>query len=258
MTWAIVDRVFKARVGLGGAAKAVLLSLANHCDKLGGSCFPGQDVIESETELSLDTIQRALAALELDGWIERWKRRVRGQWPSWEYQINVEKLIDRAAPYGSVDQAAPCGSVDTDRAAPCGLTEPHRAAPPGRTMRLKPILEPINEPSRARSTDDRPAPRQRADALGAGLNGQEQGSLSEGSQERRKPTASTTPARQPACSTEFRSEHACASGSVSRRICCGSMRSSKSRCATVCSSFRLRLATSPRVSRVGSQPIWRI
>src|SRR5262249_51235045 len=136
----------------------------------GGSCFPGQDVIQIETDLSLDTIQRACATLELDGWIKRKKRpSVRGQWSSWTYQINLEKLIYQAAPCGSVDQAAPCGPDNADKAAPSGFTKPHHAVSPGRTKRLEPVLKPIKEPyARERATKtDRGAPRQRVAALGA-------------------------------------------------------------------------------------------
>jgi hypothetical protein len=151
MAWAIVDRVFRTRVGKGGAAKAVLLSLANHCDASGGECYPGQEVIQAETELSLDTIQRQLADLASAGFIDRKKRpSVRGRWASWCYQINLTKLIDQTAPCGPDDQAAPCGPESSDQTAPCGVTEPHHAASPGRTMRLKPILKPTNKPSRAR------------------------------------------------------------------------------------------------------------
>jgi hypothetical protein len=127
MSWAIVDRVFRTDVG-GGAAKAVLLSLANHCDERGGECYPSQGLIQRETGLSLDTIQRQLALLELGGWFTRKKRpALRGRWPSWTYQINVEKLIDQAAPCGPVDQTAPCGPDSSDQTASCGFTRPRHA-----------------------------------------------------------------------------------------------------------------------------------
>jgi hypothetical protein len=166
MSWAVVDRVFKTTISEGAAANAIMLSLANHCDDDGGSCFPGQDTIQIETGLSLDTIQRVLPILETGGWIKRKKRPgARGQWPSWTYQINLGKLIDRAAPCGSVDQAAPRGLDKNDQAAPRGSTGPHHAASPGRKVRLEPVIEPIIEPSRARETDDG-GPRQRGGALG--------------------------------------------------------------------------------------------
>ncbi|UPT98885.1 helix-turn-helix domain-containing protein [Bradyrhizobium barranii subsp. apii] len=129
MTWAIVDRVFRTKIGEGGAAKAVLLSLANHCDEHGGKCYPNQETIQIETGLSLDTIQRQLANLELGEWIKRKKRPgVRGRWASWTYQINLAKLIDQAASCGPVDQAAPRGPDNSDQAASCGFTKPHHAA----------------------------------------------------------------------------------------------------------------------------------
>jgi hypothetical protein len=150
MAWVIVDRVLRTKFG-SASAKAVMIALANHCDEAGGSCYPGQEVIQAETELSLDTIQRQLADLTSAGFIDRKKRpAVRGRWASWCYQINLSKLIDQTAPCGPDDRAAPCGPESSDQAAPCGVTEPHHAASPGRTMRLKPILKPINKPSRAR------------------------------------------------------------------------------------------------------------
>jgi hypothetical protein len=150
MAWVIVDRVLRTKFG-SASAKAVMIALANHCDETGGSCYPGQEVIQAETELSLDTIQRQLGDLVSAGIIDRKKRpSVRGRWASWCYQINLTKLIDQTAPCGPDDRAAPCGQVSSDQAAPCGVTEPHHAASPGRTMRLKPVLKPINKPSRAR------------------------------------------------------------------------------------------------------------
>jgi hypothetical protein len=128
MAWAIVARVLKTKVG-SPSGKAVLLALANHCDEHGGNCYPSQEVIETLTELSVDTIQRQLVALESAGLIARKKRpAVRGRWASWAYQINLDKLADQAAPCGTVDHAAPCGPEVADQAAPCGFTGPHHAA----------------------------------------------------------------------------------------------------------------------------------
>jgi len=150
MAWAIVDRVFRTKFG-SASSKAVMVALANHCDEAGGNCYPSQEIIQSLTELSLDTIQRQLEALTSADFISRKKRpAVRGRWTSWSYQINLSKLIDPAASCGPDDQAAPCGKDNSDQAAPCGVTEPHHAASPGRTMRLKPVLKPFNKPSRAR------------------------------------------------------------------------------------------------------------
>jgi hypothetical protein len=149
MSWDVVARVFKTKVGTA-SAKAVLVALANHCDEQGGSCFPGQEVIHGLTELSMDTIQRQIPVLISSGFIVRKKRPgIRGRWASWSYEIQLDKLADHAAPCGPDDRAAPCGPDSSDQAAPCGVTEPHHAASPSRTMRLKPFLKPINKPSRA-------------------------------------------------------------------------------------------------------------
>jgi hypothetical protein len=150
MAWAIVDRVFRTKFG-SASSKAVMVALANHCDETGGSCYPSQEVIQSLTELSMDTIQRQLEVLTSGDFISRKKRpAVRGRWASWSYQINLSKLVDHAAPCGPDYQAAPCGMDNSDQAAPCGITRPHHAASPGRTMRLKPVLKPFNKPSRTR------------------------------------------------------------------------------------------------------------
>jgi hypothetical protein len=136
MAWAIVDRVFRTKFG-SASAKAVMVALANHSDEAGGNCYPSQEVIQSLTELSMDTIQRQLEALASGEFISRKKRPVvRGRWASWSYQINLSKLVDPAAPCGPDDQAASCGRDNSDLAAPCGVTEPHHAASPSRTMRL--------------------------------------------------------------------------------------------------------------------------
>jgi hypothetical protein len=153
MAWVIVDRVFRTKFGCA-SAKAVMVA-ANHCDEIGGNCYPGQEIIHAETELSLDTIQRQLEALTSGEFISRKKRPgVRGRWASWSYQINLSKLVDPAAPCGSDDQAAPCG-----------VTRPHHAVSPSRTMRLKPTLKPFNEPSRAKA----PSSPDGLGALGAPL-----------------------------------------------------------------------------------------
>lgn len=154
MSWAIVARVFKTKVG-SPARKAVLLTLANYCDDAGESCFPGQETIKRDTELSADTIQRQVKALTAAGFVSGVKRRRKGHWASWNYKINLSMLWH--------DQAAPCGTVDTtepaEPAAPCGTARPHHAARPSRTMRHKPSTKPFNKPSRAK-------PPSRPDGLG--------------------------------------------------------------------------------------------
>jgi Helix-turn-helix domain len=165
MAWSIVARVMKTKVG-SASGKAILLALANHCDESGGNCYPGQEVIQALTELSLDTIQRQIESLVSGGFVTRKKRpAVRGRWASWSYQIDLSKLADQAALCGTVDHTASCGSVAADQAAPCGVTEPHHAVSPSRTMRLKPVLKPFNKPSRAKA----PSSPDGLGALGAPL-----------------------------------------------------------------------------------------
>lgn len=54
--------------------KLTLISLANHADPSGRSCFPSQKLIAAETSLSVKTLQRHLAALEEAEFIGRGRR----------------------------------------------------------------------------------------------------------------------------------------------------------------------------------------
>lgn len=65
--------VLDAEVG-DPVAKLVLLILANRAGDDGWNSFPGQESIATQVEVSLDTIQRKLAALEESGWIIRERR----------------------------------------------------------------------------------------------------------------------------------------------------------------------------------------
>ena len=120
MSWAIVERVQKTKVG-SPSGKAVLLALANYCNENGKSCFPGQEIIQQITELSVDTIQRQIKALIKGKFISGTKVRKKGHWASWDYQLNLEMLWE--------DQTAPCGLVAAEhQAAPRGTAKPHHAA----------------------------------------------------------------------------------------------------------------------------------
>ena len=157
MSWAIVARVLKTKVG-SPSGKAVLLALANHCDEKGESCFPGQETIQEITELSADTIQRQIKALIDCNLISGIKKRKKGHWASWNYQINLSMLWE--------DHTAPCGTVTTeDQAASSGAAMPQGAVRPCRTMRLKPFTQPFNKPSRAKA----PSSPDGLGALGAPL-----------------------------------------------------------------------------------------
>jgi Helix-turn-helix domain len=157
MSWAIVARVLKTKVG-SPSGKAVLLALANHCDVNGKSCYPGQETIQQITELSVDTIQRQIKALIEGKFISGTKVRKKGHWASWDYQINLSMLWE--------DQTATCGMVAAEhQAAPHGMAKPHGAVRPSRTMRLKPSIKPFNDPSRAKA----PSSLDGLGALGAPL-----------------------------------------------------------------------------------------
>lgn len=52
------------------SAKAVLTALAHHRNQKTGQCFPGRALIAEETELSRDTIRKAIRRLERAGLIK--------------------------------------------------------------------------------------------------------------------------------------------------------------------------------------------
>ncbi|MBB4422313.1 hypothetical protein GGD66_000839 [Bradyrhizobium sp. CIR48] len=158
----LTAKVQKTKVG-SPSAKALLLALANFADDEGASCFPGQHALQEITELSLDTIQRQLKFLIEGGFVTAEKSRRKGHWASWDYRINLEKLVHQAALCGTADQAAPSGTVGDDQAAPCGTAKPQDAARPSRTMRPYPSNKPFKEPSRAREPS-------RPDGLGSGVS----------------------------------------------------------------------------------------
>lgn len=154
MSFSVLARVLKTKVGsskIGDASmKAVLIALADNCNDDGKSCFPSQGTIAAKMEMSDDTVQRAMKRLIADDFVRGEKKRKRGHWQSWNYEINLDKLWS--------DQAAESGTVEDNQAAESGMAEPQKAARPGRKVRHKPINKPINQPSPKRPSS--------ADALG--------------------------------------------------------------------------------------------
>ncbi|MGX5635361.1 helix-turn-helix domain-containing protein [Brevundimonas diminuta ATCC 11568] len=68
ITWALDQTCATA------TEKAILLVLANYVGA-DGTCYPGQDTIATQACCSLKSVERALAAFEDRGWIERHPRR---------------------------------------------------------------------------------------------------------------------------------------------------------------------------------------
>src|SRR5688572_16061958 len=60
------------------ALKAVLLAVANYADA-DGSCWPSQERIAHDTELTDRTVRTALKELEARGFLTREERRARGR-----------------------------------------------------------------------------------------------------------------------------------------------------------------------------------
>ncbi|MGJ5152782.1 helix-turn-helix domain-containing protein [Bradyrhizobium sp. HKCCYLR1023] len=141
-----MSRVRRTTVG-NPTAKSLLLALADYANDGGASCFPSQELLRMQTELSVDTIQRQLRYLVAKGFVTVEKQRRGGHWASSNYTINLGKLTEEpettrksgVEPQVTAD-AAWCGM---DHAAPCGTAEPQDAVRPSRKVRPKPSNDPF-------------------------------------------------------------------------------------------------------------------
>jgi len=64
-------RAVLAAPGLTDAQKVVAFALAEHMNRDGGSCWPSVETLGVEVTLTRRSVQRALAALQAAGWIDR-------------------------------------------------------------------------------------------------------------------------------------------------------------------------------------------
>jgi DNA-binding transcriptional ArsR family regulator len=88
MSWQCTAWAAKQKTG-SAARKVLLLVLANYADEH-GICWPTQETLKLETELSEDTIQRHSKALERDGLLKMSRRRRKtGTWAGKIYQLNM-------------------------------------------------------------------------------------------------------------------------------------------------------------------------
>jgi hypothetical protein len=143
MSWQATAWAVRQKTG-AASRKALLLVLANYADEH-GVCWPSQETLKAETELSEDTIQRQSKILKTLGLVKIIRRpRKAGTWSGLLYQLNLS-VETSTMPQGAVRSEA--GSFSTmphptgDHAALTTSTMPQ-------ALRHKPsYLEPSNKPS---------------------------------------------------------------------------------------------------------------
>lgn len=135
MSWQATAWAIKQATG-STRRKAVLLALANYADP-NGACWPSQERLASDTEQSVDSVQRHSDALEKMKLIERETMpKRRGQYAGYRYRL---------AMHGSAGAAAdpPAHSLRSGQAAK------HRQTGP-QSLRRKPSIEPSYKHSHAK------------------------------------------------------------------------------------------------------------
>jgi Helix-turn-helix domain len=147
MSWQAIAWSIRQTTG-SARRKLLLLALANYADE-NGVCWPSQETLGRDTEQSLDTIQRQLAALEKLKLLtrERMPKR-RGQWQGHRYKLALQACV---LPQGQ--SGARSLNLRSGQAAASAPTRPL-------SLRLKPSIEPSYEPSRAEMANDAVARQQ--------------------------------------------------------------------------------------------------
>src|SRR6266567_4637367 len=96
MSWQATAWSMRQTTGSAGR-KLLLLALANYADE-NGVCWPSQETLARDTEQSLDTVQRQLAALEKLKLLARVRMpKRRGQWQGHRYTLSPQAGV---APQG--------------------------------------------------------------------------------------------------------------------------------------------------------------
>src|SRR5882757_8084567 len=147
MSWQAI--AWSIRQATGSARrKLLLLALANYADE-NGVCWPSQETLGRDTEQSLDTVQRQLAALEKLKLLtrERMPKR-RGQWQGHRYKLALQEGVPPQK-----QSAARPPNLRSGQAAASAPTRPL-------SLRPKPSIEPSYEPSRAKMANDAVARQQ--------------------------------------------------------------------------------------------------
>lgn len=145
MSWRCIAWARKQLVG-SASAKAVLICLAHHADEK-GYCWPSQETISAETEISVDSVQRAFKR-HLEGkFVRRIKRKsTDGRRISYASELMLDRTPadHKSASCG----AAPCGIAEAgNRAANALPAKPQIDPSPDGNVRPKSLEEQIQESS---------------------------------------------------------------------------------------------------------------
>lgn len=140
MSWKATAWAIQQITG-SSARKVLLLALANYADEQ-GVCWPSQETLARNTEQSVDTVQRqlknllALRVLDRDRMPKR-----RGQWQGYRY-----RLLLQTGPSAQGQHGVQSHDMRSGQAATSPPAKPH-------SLRLKPSIEPLYEPSRTNRTN---------------------------------------------------------------------------------------------------------
>src|SRR5258708_30391836 len=77
-----------------GCDLVVCLALADQADHWGNNIFPGVALLAKMTGLSERTVQRALSALEANGWLQVVGYRNGGRSPATRWRVNARLIED--------------------------------------------------------------------------------------------------------------------------------------------------------------------
>lgn len=150
MSWQATAWAAKQKTG-SAARKVLLLVLANYADEH-GICWPSQETLKVETELSEDTIQRHTKQLERSGLLKVARRRRKsGTWAGKIYQLNMRVVTMPQNAVWSDDEKstgnAPVSTVGTTPQPAADHTAMTTSTTP-QALRHKPSLEePSSKPS---------------------------------------------------------------------------------------------------------------
>lgn len=167
MSWQATAWAVRQKTG-SSSRKVLLLVLANYADE-NGVCWPSQEVLKAETEMSEDTIQRQSKILKALGLVRIVRRRRKdGTWPALLYQLNLSAGVQATPQNAARPEGEQTASTELPAMPQPAATMPHPAADHAalttstipQSLRHKPSIEPSLEPSLEPSSQS--AKRERA------------------------------------------------------------------------------------------------
>ncbi|WP_375308392.1 helix-turn-helix domain-containing protein [Bradyrhizobium sp. A11] len=133
MSWQATAWALQQRVGQP-ARKLVLLALANYADEH-GICWPSQERLAEDVEMSLDTIQRHTKKLREAGLltVTRPPKR-RGQWQTFVYQLAITVQTTRPQPAARSKHVADHAQRNPERGAGAPSRSPQFSQGPAKAF----------------------------------------------------------------------------------------------------------------------------